>query len=137
MAKLLFSVPAYTADWLIVDSVANPKRPGTKCWYRYDLLEACDTVAEAKAKLGKGYRLEIAWCAARGYINLVDPADAARSDAEVAAEAEAETEAEAEVAAEPESAAEAEVAAEAEAEIPAFLSKKARRAAKAAAEANA
>ena len=154
MAKLLFPVPAYTADWAIEINVANPKRPGTKCFYRFAILASCSNVAEAAKALGKGYRLEIAWCAARGFINLVDPADAARYAAEYAADAAevaakyaaevaadaAEYEAElAAYAAEPESAAEAEpaaeaeVAAEAEAEIPAFLSKKARRAAKAAA----
>jgi hypothetical protein len=84
MAKTLtlVSVPAYTGEWLISGVIDNPKRPGTKAWHAYEFFFGADTVADFAAAHGKGWRSEIEWCAARGFIFLMDPAEAASEEEE-------------------------------------------------------
>lgn len=100
----LRSVPAYASNWLIVNVVSNPKRPSTACYDRFALFAEGMTVADFGKACGKGFRSEIDWCAKRGYIALLNPAEVeAAPVAEPVAEAEAMTEAleaEAEVVAE-------------------------------------
>lgn len=76
MAKIeLRDVPAYTSVWRITNVVKNPKRPGSKCYQAFEHFFHANTVEEFAKLHGKGYRSEIEWCAARGYITLMDPAD--------------------------------------------------------------
>ena len=83
--KILYSVPAYTADWLIGNVVANPKRSGTECWLRFEAFYGSVTVADFAKACGKGYRSEIKWCVERGFVTLIDPSavDEADADADV------------------------------------------------------
>jgi len=86
MAKALYDVPAYTNDWLITVRVPNPKRPlnargePSDCWVRFEAFFKSTTVADFAKLCGKGYRAEIAWCAARGYITLLDPSTVDEAD---------------------------------------------------------
>ena len=75
----LREVPAFTTNWVITRVGTNPKRKiGSPSWAAYELFFQVEggTLADFAELHGKKWRSEIAWCVARGFIDIAAPVDA-------------------------------------------------------------